>query len=167
MATTDPTALNKLIDNRATLQVAAVDSSAAPLNFNVKAFDLPGIDLGAAVQPTPLTDRNLPGTKLKYESVRLTFHIDEDLKSWLAVHDWMRGLAPPDETAFYIERKLDKETGILTILSSHNNPTFRVKLYEMWPTFLSGLSFTFADPDATFMTAEARFSILRYDIEKL
>lgn len=154
-----PTALNKLLENRARLFFL----SSPELTFNLKSFTLPGLSLGAANHPTPFRDRPLPGTKMEYDKLRISFHVDEELKTWNFVHNWMRGLASPKDFIEYVNRPNGMEQGVLTVISSKNNPLYKFTFHEVWPAALSELSFAYTIDDAISMTATADFYILRYD----
>ena len=43
------------------------------------AANIPGITLGTANQPTPLKDLPIPGDKLEYDNLSITFLVDEGL----------------------------------------------------------------------------------------
>lgn len=161
MVATSPTALNKLLENRATFSLPEVPQ----VNFNLKSFNLPGINLGTAMHPTPLRDRKLPGTKLEYDEVNLTFFVDEKLQSWSVIHDWMRGLATPYSLQEYVDKVLKLETAFINILTSKNNPSHRITLHECFPISLSGINFTYEAGDAVAITADVSLSILRFDIK--
>lgn len=154
-----PTALNKLLENRARLFFM----SSPELTFNLKSFTVPGLSLGAATQPTPFRDRPLPGTKMEYDKLRISFHVDEQLTTWKFIHDWMRGLASPKSFQEYVDRPNGMEQATLTVISSKNNPLYTFTFQDVWPSALSELSFAYTIDDAIAMTATADFYILRYD----
>jgi hypothetical protein len=56
------------------------------------AANIPGITLGGALsQVTPLKDVPLPGDKLTYEPLQMTFLVDENLENFQEIHGWLVG----------------------------------------------------------------------------
>ena len=66
------------------------------------AVNIPGIDLGGIIsQVTPLKDIPLPGEKLTYNDLTMTFLIDENLENYREIHGWMTGLGFPQDRKQY------------------------------------------------------------------
>ena len=59
------------------------------------AANIPGISLGSAEQPTPLKDIPIPGDKLSYDNLEITFLIDENLENYREIHGWLTGIGFP------------------------------------------------------------------------
>lgn len=140
---------------------------------------LPGLSMGEAHAPTPFVDRYLPGDKLVYDYLTLTFPVDEDLKNWLEIHDWMRGMTFPKEFAEYQNlAKLPPHTpssmsktpqysdGSLTFYNSNQIPKIRFKFYDMFPTTISPLIFSVGDSPEKPITADVTFRFLMFELDK-
>ena len=53
------------------------------------AANIPGVSLGGALdQKTPFKDVPLPGDKLTYEPLQMTFLVDENLENFQEIHGW-------------------------------------------------------------------------------
>ena len=59
--------------------------------------NLPGISLTEIPMPTPFVELYLPGEKAIYDTFNITFLVDEDLRAWTELHDWIRGATFPPE----------------------------------------------------------------------
>ena len=71
------------------------------VEFFVQSVNLPGINLGSAQQTNPLYDIPLPGDKITYASLDLSFVVDENLNNYKEIHDWILGLGfPSNHTQF-------------------------------------------------------------------
>ena len=58
--------------------------------------NLPGISISDNYsQPTPFRDIPLPGEKLRYEPLSVTFLVDENLENYREIHGWMYGIGYP------------------------------------------------------------------------
>ena len=50
-----------------------------------------------ASQPTPLKDVPIPGDKLDYDNLNITFLVDENLENYREIHGWLTGLGFPKD----------------------------------------------------------------------
>ena len=146
--------------------------------FFSNAANLPGITLGEATQPTYLKDIPTPGDKIVFDDFNIRFLVDEDLKNYMELQNWIRGLGYP-ETLKEIydlqdeERDVDMSKsntmdiysdGTLTVLGSNQNPIFKVVFSDLWPYNLTTLNFDATDTDVNFFTAEVGFKYTIYNI---
>ena len=61
----------------------------------VVSCNVPGITMGQGVLPTPLVDIPIVGEKLTYDNFSMTFLVDEKLKNFMELHNWLVNMAPP------------------------------------------------------------------------
>ncbi len=152
------------------------------VSFFSNTAQIPGIDLGVATQPSYLNDIPRPGDKMDFSDFTLRFLIDEDLKNYMQLQNWMRGLGFPESLSeIYRELAKEKEVydgemegeqllfsdGTLQVLNSTSNPQFLVKFSGMFPTSLSTLDFDATPTDIEYFTAEATFKYTMYNITDL
>jgi len=124
--------------------------------------NLPGLNLQELTQVTPNLDLYVPGTKLTYGNFEMEFLVNEDLSSWLFVHNWMRGI-----TTDMGYRTKPKAEAILTIYSNQNNPKFRIKYRDIFPLSLSDIEFDTTKSAEEHIYATATFKYNYFDIERL
>ena len=155
------------------------------LNFgrapNVQYFcqsvTIPGISMGEALITNPFLDLYSPGEKAIYDLLNVTFIVDEELKSWLEIHDWIRAMTFPEKYEEYKNLpKLNKfanenfpqfSDASVVLYSSSNTPYYRFKFYQVFPTTLSTFIMNASDSPETIVTADATFRYAYYDVEKL
>ena len=65
------------------------------VEFFVQTANIPGINLGTATVPSPLYDYPVPGDKIQYQTLDLSFLVDENLNNYKELHDWISGLGFP------------------------------------------------------------------------
>ena len=65
------------------------------VEYFVTAVDLPDVSLGTTVQNTPFKDIPIPGEKLTYAPLTVTFLVDEYLENYVSLHNWMTGIGFP------------------------------------------------------------------------
>jgi hypothetical protein len=147
------------------------------LTFFCTGVNLPGISMGEAVQQTPFIDAPIPGDKIVYDTLEISFLIDEQLTSWMGIHDWMIGLGFPESFDQYknlplqqrIQMKHEKpqySDAIITIYSNKNNPVLQVRFIDLFPINLGSMSFNTADSAEAVMTSTASFKYTNYHIQR-
>ena len=130
--------------------------------------------------PNPFVDLYLPGEKAIYDLLNVTFIVDEELKSWMEIHDWIRAMTFPTEFEEYKNMgNLNKIAGLrkdlrpqysdatITLLSSSNKEYYRFKFYDVFPTTLSTFVMNASDGPDTMITADVTFRYSYYNVEKL
>jgi hypothetical protein len=65
------------------------------VDFFCQSASIPAMSMQAANQPTRFNKIPQPGDELYYEDLYIKFLVDENMKNWYQVHDWMRELATP------------------------------------------------------------------------
>lgn len=124
--------------------------------------NLPGIEITELPHPTPNLDLFVPGTKLSYSTFDMEFLVNEDLSSWLYIHDWMRGI-----TTDMGYRTQPKAQAVLTVYSNQNNPRFRIKFYDIFPLSLGDIEFDTRASADDHVTSRASFRFNYFDIERI
>ena len=157
------------------------------------AANIPGITLGGANQPTPLKDIPIPGDKLDYDTLNISFLVDENLENYREIHGWMYGLGfPAARTQFanLVEAGRDRfpnsgkqsvstdagkvkygaeplgpvfSDATLNILTSKNNANIEVRFNNTFPTALSGLQYSQQATDVDYLTATVTFKYKIYE----
>ena len=155
--------------------------------------NLPGISISDNYsQPTPFRDIPLPGEKLSYEPLTMTFLVDENLENYQEIHGWLRGIGFPgghEEFKNLLDGGSDRfptsknsklgdagrvkfgapDTGgifsdaTLNILTSKNNPVTEVRFNDCFPISLSGLAYNQQATDTDYLTATVTFNYKLYD----
>ena len=142
-------------------------------DFFANQANIPGIDLGFAVQPTYLKDLPLSGDKLTYSDFNLRFLIDENMENYLEVHKWLRGLGYPDNVGEFGEMQASDPSGeglitsdaTLLIYNSAFNVNTKIHFKDVFPVSLSPVEFDATMTDVDYVTAEVVFKYSIYDIE--
>jgi hypothetical protein len=146
--------------------------------FFSNAANIPGIILGEATQPTYLKDIPTPGDKIVFDDFNIRFLVDEDLKNYMELQNWIRGLGYPESLEEIYDLQEEKRNvdmsksntmdiysdGTLTVLGSNNNAIFKVNFSDLWPYSLTTLNFDATETDVNFFTAEVGFKYTIYNI---
>ena len=126
------------------------------ITFFVQQVNLPGITM----EPLPLgrpqrSGVTLAGGGVEYELLEVTFIVDEYLKNWQEIFNWMTGEHPKYTTA------------VLTILSSSMNPTLEVHFEHVYPTALTEIAFDSTVSETTNMISTVSLYYSKYTIKNL
>ena len=165
------------------------------VEFFVHSANIPAITLGETSMATPLKYIPIPGDKVTYSSLDVSFLVDENLNNYKEIHDWITGLGFPQDhkqfqtlqgtsadrfpgttsstaaTGTSIKQPLD-EGGIysdatLTVLNSKNIAKTEIRFQNVYPTSLGGLSYSITASDVDYLTVNASFSYMYYDIVQI
>jgi hypothetical protein len=155
------------------------------VDFFCQAANVPKIEMDTAIQPTRFNKVKQPGDEIEYEDLKIRFLVDENMKNWYEVHDWMREMATPFSSKEFgyhrgdrasinkIERAIpEKEDQIMNqwksdcslfILSGNYQPVAEFIFIDAFPISLSTLQFDSSVQDIKYFTAEMVMSYNYFD----
>jgi len=132
------------------------------VDFFCQSASIPEIAMPFAEVQTPY--RNVPIVSsggVSYGDLNVRFIIDEDLKNYLVVHNWIKeyGLAEKraDSADAYSNARLQ-------IMTSHNNVNHVVEFKNMFPVSLSSVPFDATVGDIEYLLADVTFKFETYTI---
>jgi hypothetical protein len=105
------------------------------VDFFCQSASIPAISMQAANQPTRFNKIPQPGDELYYEDLYIKFLVDENMKNWYQVHDWMREIATPvSEREFTYSRGNIRSDYDQEIIPEGNgrNAAMRAELFGNW-----------------------------------
>lgn len=147
------------------------------IQYFCQAVTVPGISMSEAPIPTPFVDAYAPGEKAIYDLINVTFAIDEEMRSWIEIHDWIKAMTFPENFDQYnqlgrlakniVTPKPQYSDATLTIYSSSYTPYYRLKFKDVFPISLSSFILSTSDTPDTVLTSDASFRFTYYTIEKL
>jgi len=165
------------------------------VEFFVQTANIPGITLGEVTMPTPLKEISIPGDKITYASLDVSFLVDENLNNYKEIHDWITGLGfPQDHKQFgtLLATSSDRFSGstastaatgtntarplseggiysdaTLTVLNSKNIAKTEIRFQNVYPVTLGGLSYDIKANDVSYITVNASFNYMYYDIVQI
>ena len=89
--------------------------------------------------------------------------IDEELKNYYSIHNWIRTYGLADSKTAEGTPDL-YSNGRLFILTSHSNVNHVVEFTNLFPVSLSGVPFDATVGDVDYLLAEVTFKYEKYDI---
>ena len=159
--------------------------------FFCQSASIPAISMGVADQVTRLNKVYQPGDELYYEPLYIRFLIDENMKNYYQIHDWIRRITTPYASQEFTYNTLDdgaddrvpyeprdrkgnpifgrnqwKSDASLLVLSSNYQPVAEFTFQDCFPISLTTLNFDASVQDISYFTAEAvfRYNYFNYRI---
>ena len=157
------------------------------------AVNIPSVEVSSTAQRTPLADVPLPGEKVNFGQLEMSFLVDENLENFREIHGWLMGLGFPKDykqsrdalgagaDRFPTSSGADLTTdpgkvkygatnvgalysdATLIILSSKNRPVQEVRFSNIFPTALSSLSYNSNAQDVDYLTATVSMEYQIYE----
>ena len=144
------------------------------VSFFSNSARIPELSLGTAIQPSYLKDIDVPGEKLTYGDLTIRFLVDENMKNYMAVHNWLKGVGFPETPQQFADQTTDRDgirdekevfsDGSLHILNSNFQDVAIVKFSDLFPVGLTSLEFDATETDINYFTAEATMRYTVYNI---
>lgn len=159
----EPATNNKLTGNR----FQFILTRCPTVTYFCQRANIPSISFGTSTQSNATgVVLKRPGTSYVYEDLQVGFAVDENMKNWLEIYDWMLdiGVNYKRENERYAEKQ-KTATGYLLVLNSKYTPIIAFKFKNMYPTYLGGVDFDVSLQDAETSIATATFSYSHYEYE--
>jgi hypothetical protein len=196
-----------MTETNANLRQPSVMDYASPIQFrfkmnklpNVEFFvqtaNIPGIALGSTSFETPLKDIAGIGDKVTYQTLDISFLVDENLNNYKELHDWIIGLGFPQDhnqfkslqaigsdrfpgstassspTGTSIKQPLSEggmySDATLTVLNSKNIAKTEIRFQNVFPLSLGAISYDIKASDVDYIQVQASFNYMYYEIVQL
>lgn len=154
--------LNYLLPTKATMSFFG----AKTFSFNVQTYKIPKMFGYIAEQPTPHLAVPLPGNKLVYDLLEISFLITENLESYLELYNWMRGIYAPYGSPEYKNKELYLEQAELAIYNASNNLIMKIKFIDIFPVKLDEVLFDTESTNIEPVKTKVEFAYRNFDISQ-
>ena len=184
-----------VLDYASPVQFRFKCSKLPTVEFFCQSANIPGISIGSASMPTGLKDIPIPGEKVSYQDLAISFLVDENLNNYKEIHDWIIALGFPQNHTQFADLQaagadrypgstsgaIVPETNIavplaeggtysdatLTVLNSKNIAVTEIRFNNIFPTSLGSLSYDVQASDVNYLQASVDFSYMYYEIVQL
>jgi hypothetical protein len=160
------------------------------VTYFCQAANIPTMNLGFALQHTPLVNIPKPGEKLDFGELSIRFMIQEDMANYIELYEWMIALGFPEnhrqfqrrfaEQSFRTPEVNNQDVGTqrrtdlpeysdatLMVLNSNNLPIVRLNFIDCFPISLSGLDFDVSTGNTQYFVGNAVFKYRMFTVESL
>lgn len=145
------------------------------VNWFVQQVNVPQILSTPPDTTNPMVNFGVTADHLQYSPLEVTFAVDEDLKNYLEVHNWIKGETFPQYSEQYKDLQ-DKPPmsgeGLysdmtIIIQSSAKIANYEINFTDGFPISLGGFTLQTTDKSVKYLTAKATFKYTNYDIVKI
>ena len=146
LTTTQPSNINQL-----NIVSFEVNFSRLPnVEYFCQRVNIPAVILGEAFQPMPFMNLPVEGDTLSFESMNLSFILDEDMQNYMEIYSWLTALGfprdyeqfktlkPASEASEYASMFSDMD---IMLQTNKSNPNYKVTFNDVFPTSLSSVQF--------------------------
>ncbi len=138
------------------------------ISFFCQQVNLPGLTLGDPEYANPFTKQPIPGETLTYDTLEINFLIDNEMKNYKYLYNWIIALGFPNEyeqyRAFvqsdnnnYSELAKNYSDATLSILTGNNNIAQQVQFIDLFPVTIGTVTFQSTNTDVNYIQCNATF----------
>lgn len=137
--------------------------------YFLQSVSLPGISTSEVPVDSRFSTTYRHGDKLVYDPLVITFLVDEDLRNWEEIHNWLTGLTFPEKHEQY---QAQSKKGLyfdstLQINKNSNEENIRIKYFHCHPISLGPIQFDFTQDPSFTPICDLTLRYDRYIIERL
>lgn len=144
------------------------------VNFFIQRINIPGMSLQQVETTNPFINVAYAGDHLRYDTLEMTFKVDEDLQNYLEMHNWLRAQGKLSFSEYKDLASVQPFTGeglksdvSLTVLTSNKRANYEIVFKDAFPLSISGIEFNTTDEDVQHILASVSLRYLNYDILKV
>lgn len=149
------------------------------VNYFVQSVNLPSVSLGSIDLETPFVKIPYPGDHIAYDPLTLTFRVDEDMRNYAEIYNWILATGFPDAfeqyqsmsevakfrgTANRMSGEGQYSDASLIILNSVKAPIIEFKFHDLFPVSLGEIQFDTRDTDVNYVEASVTFAYRKFDL---
>jgi hypothetical protein len=147
---------------------------APSVEFFLQKVNIPEIRLPNPDTSNPFVTIPYPGDHIKFGELHIEFKVDEDMKNYRELFEWIQGLGFPDNYNQYKNLASNESytgKGIysdisLIVLSSKNNTNFEIIYKDAFPIALGEIQFNTSDVNLTYISCKCTFRYTSFSISK-
>lgn len=144
------------------------------LSYFSQTVDLPDVSIANTQMNSPLSAFTLPGDQIEWNPLNIQFLVDEEMKNYQAIFNWIVGLGfPEDHDQFqelldrypdYTVNSKSSSDGFLQILSSNNVAVKTFMFTDLIPISLGTLQFNTMNTDVPYLVGNVSFKYTNFNI---
>jgi hypothetical protein len=169
-----PNNLNPLSPNGFNFSISKLPD----VSFFCQRVLIPSISLTSIDRATPFINTPIPGEIMTFSELTVSFLIDDEMKNYKSIFNWMIALGYPDnydqykkfvntqDSTTYSELARNYSDATVTVLDGSNNPTNSFKFYDIFPISLDPIQFESTAMDVNYVIGSATFKYTYFTIDK-
>jgi hypothetical protein len=141
-------------------------SEFANLQFFCTTATVPSLTQSEVLQGYKNKNAYFPGDTIEYSTLEVTFIVDEELKNYIEMYNWLKtdaGYNTENTKTGPTTHQVKFKDITLSILTSKNTINKQVKFSDAFPTSLGELQFTTQDTAVEYITCTVSFRYNRFE----
>tara|TARA_B100000035_G_scaffold83304_1_gene69862 strand:+ start:708 stop:1253 length:546 start_codon:yes stop_codon:yes gene_type:complete len=152
------------------------------VEYYVRTVNIPGITFGETVQAAGVgLDAFFPGDKASFDTLEVTFIVDEDLENFAEMYNWIDSIVPLSDPKLFgtytdtavtktnvtasIDNDLNQYSDITLVLNTNKNiPNRFIRFHDCFPISLGSIELE-SGADAEPATVSVSFRFTYYEIK--
>lgn len=143
------------------------------INFFLQRANIPSLSIVSPSMPNPFVAIPLSGDHIQFGTLSISWKVDEQLKSYQEIFNWLMGLGFAKDYKQYADLAKKNKTGegiisdiSIVVTDSAKNPRFEFVFVDAFPTYLSDLNLDTTTMDVNYITASATFKYTYFEINR-
>lgn len=145
------------------------------VNFFIQKVNIPSIGIPSPQPNNPFVKTPIPGEHVNFGDLAITFKVDEELKNYLEIYNWLIALGKPENFEQFKaiqDQPITSGDGIysdisLMVLSSTKMPNYEITFVDAFPIDLSQIVFNTVDSTVNYVEASSTFKYSYYTIKNI
>lgn len=129
------------------------------VSYFMQQVTLPSIQLGESIQSSNFVDAPLPGDRMVFDPLEITFIVDSSMANYTSIFNWVQSLGAPENHTQY---SFSLSDATLQVLDPLGNSVKAIQFVDVFPVSLSALSFRSDVTDSEHLVASATFRYTLY-----
>ena len=127
------------------------------VTYYVQEVILPSIQVDSPTFPGPRRDIPMPGTKVSFDPLMITFLVDEDLNNYYEIYKWCMDIQRSED------QRVQRSDGVLHMLTGQMNINRQIRLVGLHPIMMTELPLSSTSPDTEGVTCTVSFQFQYFD----
>lgn len=140
------------------------------VEFFTQTLEIPSMSTAGIVVDNPFNYTHITPNKVTYGNLNLSFIVDESMKNYRSVFDWITGVGFPQNFGQYKNLETSEEGLIsdisIIMMNSNKNPNIVVHFKDCFPISLSPIRLDTTSPQLIYPTATVSFTYTYFTIEQ-
>lgn len=140
------------------------------VEFYTQKLEIPSISAQGITVNNPFNYTHITPNKMDFSNLNLSFIVDENMKNYRSIFDWISGISFPHDFDQFKNIKNSKE-GLnsdisVIIMNSNKNPNMLINFIDCFPIALSAINLDTTMPTIIYPTATATFTYTYFTVEQ-
>lgn len=143
------------------------------VTYFCQSANIPSVNLGFVVYPTPFVNIPKPGEKIEYGELTIKFLIQENMANYIELYDWILALGFPENREQFSSRfgtgtrntdLNEYSDATLLALDSNYKAIAEFSFKDCFPIGLTGIEFDVSSGNTQYFTAQATFKYRAFTV---